>query len=128
VDKKSSRGILTNSFTSWTRTSISGSKRQAQRTTFHFDRDKKKKEERELGVGAHITDCLLTKPSWLSLLQLDYSALSHPGGLPAFLSFSCPQPRHRDFSVQIQFIIIHRVFYLYRLSFGHVFVYRETVD
>jgi len=42
----------------------------------------KKKEEKELGVGAHITDCLLTKPSWLfapfltvkwlSLLQFYY--------------------------------------------------------
>lgn len=25
---------------------------------------KKKKEEKELGVGAYITGCLLTKPSW----------------------------------------------------------------
>ena len=30
------------------------------------DRDLKKKEEKELRVGAYITDCLLTKASWLS--------------------------------------------------------------
>lgn len=28
------------------------------------DRDFEKKEEKELGVCAYITDCLLTKPSW----------------------------------------------------------------
>lgn len=53
--------------TSWSRTSTSGIKIQAQRTTFHSDRDftDKKKEEKEMGVGAYITDCLLTKPSRL---------------------------------------------------------------